>query len=100
MNLIGAIVISVLTICMLTLGKFIIYPRISTWMNKRAQKEKYLHEQKELIEFEQEVKFHLSWAQDRGESTKPFSEELNEIHFKIENLQRKYPEVELSTPKE
>jgi hypothetical protein len=97
MNTIGLLILIAITLCLLVLGKLFFYPRIKSWMFKRAQKEKYLTEQKELVDFEKEVNFHLSWAQDRGESTRPYSDELNEIRFQMENLQRKYPEVELSS---
>lgn len=95
MNYIVFIILGVAFLALFVIGKVFLMPYVKAYYVKRSQKQHLMNEQQDLLSLEKEVKFHMSWAKDRGESTDPYNEELKEIHYKLDNLQSKYQEVEL-----
>lgn len=95
MNYIGIFLLGILLLAILVFGKVFVVPYVKRVIAKKTQKQFLMDEQRDLIKLEKEVRFHMSWAKDRGESTEPYAEELREIKSKLQSLNTRYQEVEL-----
>lgn len=82
-------------ICTLILTKFLTSKRFRTWREKKAKSSFFQSQKSQLLQLEKDVKFHLNWAKDRGDSIDLYEEELKQVQKEINDLE-KNREVELS----